>query len=112
MAHRNLKVIDATERATDGVNHLIDRRFGRRLLHINQMRNSMQSVGANISEGFGRGPGRDISRYLRMARCEAEETIRHLASNFRDERVSPNEYWPLHNLLVVIVKMLDVLARQ
>ena len=110
MTHRNLNVIDATERAADRVNQLIERRSSYRLLHVNQLRASVQSIGANIAEGFGRGPGRDRIRYLRIARGEAEETIQHLRTNYRAKRIAPKEYWSLHNLLVVIVKMLDSLV--
>ena len=73
------------------------------------MRDSVQSIGANIGEGFGRGPGRDRKRPLHIARGEAEETIRHLKANFRANRITPKDYWPIHNLLVVIVKMLNSL---
>ena len=111
MAHRNLNVIDAAERAVDHVNRLIDHRHYR-LLYVNQLRASAQSVGANIAEGFGRGPGRDRTRYLRMARGEAEETIRHLGTNFRAKRIGPKDYWSIHNLLVVVVKMLDSLINR
>jgi len=108
MAHRDLDVLDAAQRAADGVIRLIDQPK-RRLLHVHQMRDSVQSVGANISEGFGRGTGRDRARPLEIARGEAEETIRHLSANFRSKRIDAREYWPLHNLLVVIVKMLNSL---
>jgi four helix bundle protein len=107
--HRNLNVLDAAERAAQAVNQLIDR-SPRRLLHVTQLRNSVQSVGANISEGFGRGGGRDRVRPLEIARGEAEETIRHLSANLRTNRIAAEDYWPLHNLLVVIVKMLTSLA--
>jgi four helix bundle protein len=106
--HRDLDVLDAADRAADGINRLIDR-SPRRLLHIRQMRDSAQSIGANISEGFGRGKGRDRARPLQIARGEAEETIRHLGANLRTNRIAPADYWPLHNLLVVIVKMLNSL---
>jgi four helix bundle protein len=106
--HRNLAVLDAAQRAVDGINRLIDH-APRRLLHVRQMRRSSQSVVANISEGFGRGTGRDRARPLEIARGEAEETIQHLGTNFRSKRVEPRDYWPLHHLLVVIVKMLDSL---
>jgi len=108
MPHRDLDVLDAAERAADGVNRLIDR-LPRRLLHVNQMRDSVQSIAANIGEGFGRGKGRDRARPLEIARGEAEETIRHLSANFRTNRIIAADYWPLHNLLVVIVKMLNSL---
>ena len=111
MAHRDLDVLDAAERAADQINALIDR-SGRRLLHTSQMRESAQSIGANISEGFGRGKGKERSHSLRVARGETEETIRHLSANFRAKRLEPRDYWPVHHLLVVIVKMLTSLLRK
>jgi len=111
VAHRNLDVLDAAERVTDRINELIAR-SPRRLLHITQMRDSVQSIGANISEGFGRGGGRDRARPLEIARGEAEKTIRYLGANFRANRIAPTDYWPLHNLLVVIVKMLNSLLHR
>ncbi|HEU4996865.1 MAG TPA: four helix bundle protein [Gemmatimonadaceae bacterium] len=106
MPHRDLNMLDAAERAADQVNALIDR-SRRRLLYVSQMRASVQSISANIAEGFGRGTGRDRARPLKIARGEAEETIRHLGANFRRKRIEPKEYWPIHNRLVVIVKMLN-----
>ena len=112
MAHRNLDVLDAAERVAQQLNDLIDRSPPRHLLHVRQMRKSVQSIGANISEGFGRGAGRDRARPLEIARGEAEETIRHLSANFRADRIDAKDYWALHNLLVVIVRMLtSLLAR-
>lgn len=107
MAHRDLNVLDATERAADKVNELIDGPSGWRLLHARQMRDSVQSIAANIAEGFGRGTAGDRARLLRIARGEAEETIQHLRANFRARRVAPRDYWSIRNLLIVIVKMLN-----
>ena len=76
------------------------------------MRDSVQSIAANISEGFGRGKGRDRYRALEIARGEAEETIRHLSANFRNRRIAAKDCWPIHNLLVVIVKMLNGLLHR
>jgi four helix bundle protein len=109
MPHRDLNLIDAADLAADLVNELIDRSPRGRLLHVAQMRKSVQSIGANISEGFGRGAGRDRARSLEIARGEADETIRHMSANFRAHRIEPKPYWRLHNLLVVIVKMLTSL---
>jgi four helix bundle protein len=78
MPHRNLYVLDAAEQAARQVNALIDRPKRPPLLHVKQLRDSAQSVVANIAEGFGRGTGRDRDRPLEIARGEAEETIRHL----------------------------------
>ena len=110
MSHRDLDVLDAAERVADRINQLIAQ-SPRRLLHTHQMRDSVQSIAANISEGFGRGKGRDRARPLAIARGEAEETIRHLSANFRTDRIVARDYWPLHNMLVVIVKMLNSLLR-
>ena len=70
------------------------------------MRNSAQSISANISEGFGRGKGRERNRALRIARGEAEETIRHLRANLQSERITQAAFWRLRNRLITIVKML------
>jgi four helix bundle protein len=110
MAHRDLDVLDAAERAAEGVNRLIDR-SRRRLLYRAQLRDSAQAIGALIAEGFGRKKGPDRAYRLVVARGEAEETIRHLKSNFNVARIGPETYWPLHNLLVTIIKMLDSLIR-
>ena len=112
MANRDLNVLDATERATDKVNKLIDGPSGWRVLHARQMRDSVQSIAANIAEGFGRGTRADRARLLRIARGEAEETIQHLNANFRARRLAPADYWSLRNLLVVIVKMLNSFLRR
>jgi four helix bundle protein len=111
MSHRDLHLLEAAERAADQINALIDR-SSRRLLHVTQMRESAESIGANIGEGFGRAPGRDRTRVLYIARGEAEETIKHLRRNFRAQRFGPKDYWPIHNLLVVIVKMLNSLLHR
>ena len=109
MPSRDLDVLDAARRAADEVNKLIDRFPRGRLLHVRQMRDSVQSISANISEGFGRGKGRGRDRSLEIARGETEETIQHLSANFRTDRITPRDYWPIHNLLSVIVKMLNSL---
>jgi four helix bundle protein len=107
MPHRNLNVLDAAEQAAGQINALIDRSTRPPLLHVRQIRNSAQSVVANIAEGFGRGKGRDRDRPLEIARGESEETIRHLNANFLAQRIGATEYRPLHNRYVVIVKMLN-----
>jgi four helix bundle protein len=109
MAHRDLAVLDAANRAADLVNELIDRSPRGRLLHVGQLRDAVQSVSANIKEGFGRGTGRDRDRPLEIARGEAEEALGHLAANFRARRIAPGDYWPRRNILVVIVKMITAL---
>ena len=112
MAHRDLNVLDASERLADKVNELIDNSPPRRLLHVDQMRRSVQAVPATISEGFGRGTKGDRARLLRIARAEAEETMSHLNANFRAKRLAPGTYWSIRNLIIVIVKMLNSLLHR
>jgi len=112
MAYRDLDVLDAAERAADMLDEMIERHPGRQLLHVSQMRRCIQSIAANIAEGFARGKGRDRNRSLEIARGETEEAIRHLGANYRTSRIDAREYWPFHNLLVVIAKMLTSLLNQ
>ena len=108
MTHRDLRVLDAADQVSYQVSALIDR-SRRPLLHVRQLRDAAQAVPANIAEGFGRGTPRDRARMLRIARAEAEETIRHLGSNFRRQRIAAKDYWAVHHRLVVIVRMLNSL---
>jgi len=109
--HRDLDVLDAADKVADDINRLIDE-SPRRLIHVSQLRDSAQSIGANISEGFGRGKGRERDRSLRVARGEAEETIRHLRANFETDRIPKSKFWSLRNRLVTIVKMLTSLLKK
>jgi four helix bundle protein len=112
MPKRDLVLLDAAEQAANQVNALIDQSPRGRLLHVSQMRASVQSIAANISEGLGRRPGRDRERSFEIARGETEETIAHLSASFRTDRIDKTKYWPIHNRLVVIVKMVDAFLRQ
>ena len=111
MPKRDRIRLDAAERAADQVNALIDQSPRGRLLHVSQLRASVQSIAANISEGLGRRPGRDRERSFEIARGETEETIAHLSANFRTDRIGKRDYWPIHNRLVVIGKMVDAFLR-
>jgi four helix bundle protein len=106
--HRHLAVLDAADQVADEINSLIDT-APRRLIHIAQLRKAAQSIGANISEGFGRGGVRDRNQSLRVSRAEAEETIRHLRANFASKRITQGTFWRLRNRLITIVKMLTSL---
>jgi len=103
--HRNLAVLDAAEQFAAAVTGLSDRT--RRLLHRQQLLHAAQSVSANIGEGFGRATLPDRNSRLVIARGEAEETIKHLRANLTCKRITPADYWPLHNRAVTIVKMLS-----
>jgi four helix bundle protein len=105
--HRNLAVLDAADLVAADINRLTIANPG--ILHVQQPRDSAQSIGANISEGFGRGPGADRGKYLRVSRASAEETIRHLWANRDVGLIDSTQYWRLHHRLVTISKMLSKL---
>jgi len=109
--HRDLAVLDVADQLADDVNRLIDE-SPRQLLPKAQLRKSPQSISANISEGFGRGPGPERSHSLRIARGEAEETIRHLRANLEASRIEKPVFWRLQNRLVTIIKMLTALLKR
>jgi len=109
--HRDLAVLDAADQLADDVNRLIDE-SPRKLIHTAQLRKSAQSISANISEGFGRGSGAQRNHSLRVARGEAEETIRHLRANLEARRIEKPAFWRLQNRLVTIIKMLTALLKR
>jgi len=109
--HRDLAVLDAADQLADDVNRLIDE-SPRQVIHTTQLRKSAQSISANISEGFGRGPGAERSHALRIARGQAEETIRHLRANLEASRIEKPVFWRLQNRLVTIIKMLTALLKR
>jgi four helix bundle protein len=109
MSHRNLRVLVAAEEMVVAVVALFDepRPRRRRLLFKAQTIGCAESVHGNIGEAFGRKTLGDRNRVLGIASGEAEETIRHLKANFLANRLDARSYWPLHNRLVTIVKMLN-----
>jgi four helix bundle protein len=112
MPPRRLSVLEAAELAAERLNRLIDRVGRRRLLHVPQMRDSAESVAANISEGFGRATRAERDNKLRLARGEAEETLCHVRANLRLERINKSDYWPVYNLFRTVIKMLDGFLNQ
>src|SRR5262245_30026244 len=107
MAHV-LRVLDAARAVVDEVNRLCDG-SRRRLLYDKQLRSAAQSICADIREAFGRRRGAERNQFLRFARGSAEEVDKHRRSNWGARRVEATEYWPLHNRLVAIIKILTSL---
>ena len=108
MSYRNLRVLEAAEEMVVNVVALFDepRPRSQRLLFKGQTIGCAEAVPANIGEAFGRKTTADRNRVLAIACGEAEETIRHLKANLSANRLDERSYWPLHNRLVTIVKML------
>ena len=107
----SFRTLEAARAVADEVNQLLrDRKVS--LIHRGQLRDSAQSIPANVREGLGRDAGPDRNKSYRVARGSAEETDEHLRANFADGRIGRVIYWRLHNRLMVIVKMINALLSQ
>jgi four helix bundle protein len=98
-----LRVLDAAQMVVDDINRLLKTR---QLPNARQLREAAESIPANIQEGFGRSKGPDRNQFLRFARGSAEETNERLRTRFAAEDLPGSIYWPLHERLVTIVRML------
>lgn len=104
-----LRVLEVARAVADEVNRLLD--DGKlRLIHRAQLRDSAQSIPANIREGMGRKPGPHRHQSYRDARGSAEETDEHLRANFAANRIRPVAYWRLHNRIALIVKSINTIV--
>ena len=102
------RALDVARTVADEINTLLGNRQ-LRLIHRDQLRNSAQSIPANIREGMGRKPGAHRNQAYIHARGSAEETDEHLRANFPDGRLSPAKFWQIHNRIALVVKTLTTL---
>src|SRR3954464_14707683 len=99
------RVLEAARAVADEINKLLDNRK-LRLIHRAQLRDSAQSIPANIREGMGRKPGAHRHQSYRDARGSAEETDEHLRANFASGRIPVAAYWRVHSRIALVVKIL------
>ena len=99
------RVLEVARAVADETNDLLGNRQ-LRLIHRGQLRDSAQSIPANIREGMGRKPGPHRNQAYRDARGSAEETDEHLRANFADGRLPPAKFWRIHARIALVVKML------
>ena len=104
----NIRVLDAARSVVDEVNRLIDR-SRRRFIEEKQLRESSDSITANIRECLSRERGPDRNRFLRYALGSADETDERLRTNWRASRIPRASYFGLHNRLLAIAKMLKAM---
>jgi four helix bundle protein len=104
---KSLRVLDAAQVLRDEVNRFLDHPRSR-ALYAGQLRDSAQSIPANIKEGYGR-EGKDRRRFLGYAVASAEETDEHIRGNWRAKRLRDKRFWFYHNRLVTIIKMITTL---
>ena len=99
------RVLEAARAVADEINALLaDRKL--RLIHRTQLRDSAESISANIREGMGRNPGPHRNLSYRDARGSAEETDEHLRANFADGRIPAAAYRRIHNRIALVVRIL------
>ena len=103
------RVLEAARAVADEVNRLLGNRK-LRLIHRAQLRDSAQSIPANIREGMGRNAGPHRCRAYRDARASAEEADEHLRANLADRRIDAVAYRRIHDRIAVVVKMLTTIV--
>ena len=102
------RVLDAARSVVAEVDQLLDDPK-KRMLRKGQLRESSQSIAANIREGYGHRKGKGRAQFFVHARASAEETDEHLWANFKGKRIADTLFWRLHNRIAAIVKMLTKL---
>ena len=85
---------EATALATD-VHELVRKLQGVGAIEAaEQMVRAAESISANIAEGYGRGPGRDNCRFIRIAIGSAAELEDRLLAAVRNRRVAADAAAP------------------
>jgi four helix bundle protein len=108
MASEILRVLDASRMVRDEINAWLDH-ASPAIPESGQIRRAVESVAANIMEGYGRESGPDRNHLFRIARGSAEETNERVRSACASGRLSERDYWRFHHRLVTVVKMLNAL---
>ena len=103
------RVLEVARAVVDETNKLLGNRQ-LRLIHRSQLRDSAQSIPANIREGMGRKPGPHRNQAYRDARGSAEETDEHLRANLADGRLPLTAFWRIHNRIALVVKILTTIV--
>ena len=104
----SLRVIDAAEDFAVAINRLLKNRT-KPVTYADQLRRSVGSVGANLVEGYGRGPGPDRLNRYRTAKAECEETLSWLRSAHRLGEIAGKDFYALSNRGIVIARMISAL---
>jgi four helix bundle protein len=76
-----------------------------------QIVRSADSIGANISEGSGRGSLQDNRRFVRMARGSLYETIHWLRRSYMRKLLSQQEVKQLRSLIEELTPKLNAFLR-
>ena len=107
-----LRVLDAATSFAVAIDRLIEQSDSQ-LIEPAQLRAAANSIGANIAEGYGKGPGGDRLRFFRIAAGSCEEALHHLRVNYRAGKVRRGTFFELSNLGITIARMLaQLIAKQ
>lgn len=104
----SLRVIDAAEEFAVSINRLLKSR-PKPVTYADQLRRSAGSVGANLVEGYGRGPGADRLNRYRTAKGECEEALSWLRGAYRLGEIPAKDFFTLSNRGIVIARMISAL---
>jgi len=105
----SLRVIDAAEQLAVDVNRMLKSRR-RSLTYAEQLKRAVGSIGANLVEGYGRGPGADrVNRYP-TAKSECEETLSWLRDSYRLGEIPAKDFFTFTNRGIVISRMIGSLV--
>lgn len=104
----SLRVIDAAEQFAVDVNRMLKAR-PRSLTYAEQLRRAVGSIGANLVEGHGRGPGADRMNRYRTAKSECEETLSWLRDSHRLGEIPTKDFFAFSNRGIVISRMISAL---
>ena len=104
----SLRVIDAAEQFAVEVDRMLKAR-PRSLTYAEQLKRSVGSIGANLVEGHGRGPGADRMNRYRLAKGECEEVLSWLRDSYKLGEISAKDFFRLSNRGIVISRMINKL---
>lgn len=71
---------------------------------VDQLRRSSSSVSNNIAESYYKSSVKEKTRFLNLARCEAEETKRNISRSFRKGFISREKADNIINQYTILLK--------
>ena len=101
-------MIDAAEQFVVDINRMLKSQ-PKPLTYAEQIKRAAGSIGANLVEGFGRGPGADRMNRYRMAKGECEEVLSWLRDSYRLGEIRAKDFFAQSNRGIVISKMISSL---
>ena len=102
------RLLEVARAVADETNRLLGNRQ-LRLIHRGQLRDSAQSIPANIREGWVENPDRTATMRIATHGDRPKKRTNISERNFADGRLPPAKFWQIHNRIAVVVKMLTTI---